>query len=129
MPRKKTVIDMCPRCGLPISYYKVREVNGRRYVYAVHYLGYEKVGGKVRKKTKECYLGPEGTYEYATTTHINEGLVLYGATNKERLLDYLERIVEHLENAELEPRLEAKLDSLIKRLMDRKIKKTLKRVT
>jgi len=96
---------ICPRCGEPFSYVKRRVVNGRTYLYAVHYLGYTKEGGKVRKITRECYLGPEDRYIHASTTHEKEGLQLKGLVDRRRLLEYLDALLGYASNGSLDPAL------------------------
>ena len=61
------------------------------HLYTVHYLGYE----KVRKKTREYYLGPEESYEYVSKTHFREGLVFRGMIDFERALAYLDAIINY----------------------------------
>ena len=53
----------CPRCGKPISWVEKRTVGNNVYYYAVHYEGSIRIGGKVEKKVRKCYLGPE-EYKY-----------------------------------------------------------------
>jgi len=67
----------------------VRE--GRRYYYAVHYEGYSRVGGRVRRRIKKCYLGPR-VYEYVSRMHSDIGLSLHGFMVRDRFLKYLEMI-------------------------------------
>ncbi len=113
---------VCPGCGLPYSYIKEKRVGNKIYVYAVHYLGYEKVGGKVRKKTKECYLGPKEQYDYVTQTHEREGLVLRGLIDSNRALEYLDALIRYISGAELDRTLAFKLatrfEELAKRLRE-----------
>ena len=79
------------------SYIKRRNVGGRVYLYAVHYLGYKKdPSGKIRKITKECYLGPEESYEYVTRMHDREGLVLRGLTDHDRAIEYLNALINYI---------------------------------
>ena len=84
----KLAISVCPRCGRPISSIIVREIYGRRYIYAVHYV---EEGGK--KKKKQCYLGPADKYVYVTKLHEDVGLELWGAWKVDRVIDYLEEIL------------------------------------
>jgi len=52
-------LEVCPRCGEPISFIERRKMGNRVYLYAVHYYGYERGShGKVRPRLKRCYLGP-----------------------------------------------------------------------
>ena len=113
---------ICPRCGLPYSWVERRRVpkTGRYYVYAVHYEGYTKVEGRIKKKKRYCYLGPAGSYEYVSRLHGKEGLNLKGLLDSDRALEYLDALIGYLENAELERRealrLAAKLRRLLKKL-------------
>jgi len=56
-------MDKCPRCFKDISWIEERVRKGRKYYYAVHYEGYSRVDGRVRRRIKKCYLGPR-VYEY-----------------------------------------------------------------
>jgi len=111
---------VCPRCGRLFSYLEERvdKRSGKTYYYAVHYLGYERQGGRVKKKIQRCYLGPE-YYDYATRTHLKEGLVFKGLVDSTRLLDYLEVIVGYLETAELSSDTMALVISRLERLTER----------
>ena len=84
----KFLPEMCPRCGLPVKRILVREIRGRRYVYAVHYI--EREGKKVKK---QCYLGPVDHYKYVTKLHEDVGLLLVGAWKTDRVIDYLEELL------------------------------------
>lgn len=64
---------------------------GRKYYYAVHYEGYSRVNGKVRRKLRKCYLGPRA-YEYVSRMHSDIGLSLHGFMVRGRFLKYLEMI-------------------------------------
>jgi len=92
---------ICPRCGKPYS--SIKEVNrgGRVYLYAVHYLGYEKVNGKKRIKYRYCYLGPKDRYEYVSKLHSSEGLELKGLADRDREIEYLEALLKSLTSSEL----------------------------
>jgi len=60
----------CPRCGLPYSYLERHRIGSRVYLYAVHYEGYEKgPDGRVRKRVRKCYLGPEEALQEAYISH------------------------------------------------------------
>jgi len=106
------------------SYIKRRNVGGRVYLYAVHYLGYKRdpVSGKIRKITKECYLGPEESYEYVTRMHNREGLILRGLSDEDRAIEYLDALIRFLETHSLRPEfaknLASKLEELAKRLRE-----------
>ena len=108
--------NICPRCGRPYSYIKRKRVGDKVYLYAVHYLGYEKVGGKIKKKTKECYLGPEESYEYVTRTHAKEGLVLRGLADRDRALSYLDALINYIASIEIDRELALRLADRFMRL-------------
>ena len=44
----------------------------------------------------KCYLGPR-IYEYVSRLHSREGLVLKGLSDPERILDYLDAIINYIE--------------------------------
>jgi len=92
---------VCPRCGSPISWVEKQRKGDRVYYYAVHYFGYVKVGKRVRKKVKRCYLGPEA-YEYVSRLHEDLGIVLEGAVVDRRVVHYLDAFVEALSRANLD---------------------------
>ena len=101
LPKRKKDKPICPRCGKPIDYFERHNQGGRVYLYAVHYLGYEKTPeGKIRKRVKKCYLGPEDSYRYVSLTHEKEGLILYGMDKRDRLLTYLEALINGLNTLE-----------------------------
>jgi len=85
------LLKICPRCGLPYSYVERRVVGDRVYYYAVHY---SRVNGK--RMVSKCYLGPR-IYEYVSRLHSREGLVLKGLSDPERILDYLDAIINYIE--------------------------------
>jgi len=76
-----------------VSWLETRLHSGREYVYAVH----EERGSDGKSRRRVCYLGPKGGYEYVSKLHEREGLVLRGLLDGSRALDYLERLVEYLE--------------------------------
>ena len=93
---------VCPRCGAPISWVESQTKGGRTYYYAVHYYGYTKVGKKIKKKVRRCYLGPE-VYEYVSRLHRDLGLTLEGAVaGQKRLTHYLDAFISALASAELD---------------------------
>jgi len=67
------------------------------YYVAVHYLGYSREGGRVRK----CYLRPE-LYDCVSRIHQNLGIALKGAVADGRVLHYLDAFVATLNKAELD---------------------------
>jgi len=118
-PRKKDK-PICPRCGRPIDYFDRVKRGDRVYLYAVHYEGYEKVGGKIRKRVKKCYLGPIDAYTYVSKTHSNIGLILRGAHDPERVIDYLDALIHYLENpgVDLDPGLLRRIAAKLRELAD-----------
>jgi len=84
---------VCPRCGMPYSYVKHRRRGGRVYLYAIH-----KSKGKV---TRECYLGPQGGYEYVSRLHEDLQLELAGITERD-WVEYVRSMVEARVEAALE---------------------------
>lgn len=115
-PKEK--INVCPRCGLPFSYVKSRRRGGKVYYYAVHYLGYERVGGRVRKNVRECYLGPE-FYDYVSRLHVRERLILKGLVDTERALSYLDALINIIPQLELEKEMRRKLAERFRRLAEK----------
>ena len=95
---EKTV---CPRCGLPFNWVETQDKGGRTYYYAVHYMGYSKVGSKIKKKIRKCYLGPE-EYEYVSRLHSDLGLKLEGAVVERRVVHYLDAFISALAGSELD---------------------------
>ena len=84
----KFLPEVCPRCGLKIDRVLTRKIGNRYYVYAVHYV---EEGGK--KKKKQCYLGPADHYKYVSRLHEDVGLLLVGAWKTDRVIDYLEELL------------------------------------
>jgi hypothetical protein len=78
--------DRCPRCGLTISWVERVSVGGRVYYVAAHTSG----GGK---KPRRCYLGPK-EYVYVSKLHEDLNLVLKGALDGDRWVDYMVSLVE-----------------------------------
>jgi len=50
-----------------------------------------------KKRRRHCYLGPKDGYKYVSRLHDREGLVLRNILDEDRALDYLERLVEYIE--------------------------------
>lgn len=86
MPTKR----ICPRCKLPYSYLERRQVGDRVYLYTVHE---SREHGK--RRIKKCYLGPD-KYRYVSKLHSPEGLVLRGLHDQDRVIDYLESLLQYL---------------------------------
>jgi len=83
----------CPRCGREVSYVERQVKGSQTYFYAVHYMGYERVGLKIKKKVKKCYLGPR-EYEYVEKLH---NLGLAGLVDRERFRRYLKELLDSME--------------------------------
>jgi hypothetical protein len=113
-------VVVCPRCGQPISYIERHRRNGHVYYYAVHYLGYERVpDGRVLKRLRKCYLGPEA-YTEVSRTHGDLGLTFRGLLEGDRELEYLEGLVAAIEakldSGQASPDLAGRLEGLAGRL-------------
>jgi len=103
---------VCPRCGQPFSYIESYAKGSQRYYVAVHYEGYQKVEGKIKKKVRKCYLGPQ-VYKYVEKLH---GLELSGPIDKERFKRYFKGL---LDEVELSPReLVSMIEELGSRLLE-----------
>lgn len=104
--------EACPRCGKKYSYIEERRASGgRKYFYAVHYLG------KGRKR--KCYLGPN-LYYNVTKMHRDLGLFLSGIADPDRLVRYVYTLTPRLLRAGLSPddarRLANHLEEVARRL-------------
>ena len=108
----------CPRCGGGISWIETQKKKDRVYYYAVHYTGYDKVGSKVRKKVRKCYLGPE-EYEYVSRLHSDLGLKFKGAIDDKRVIHYLDMFTEALVRADLDRITLVEIISKLKQLTQR----------
>ncbi len=97
---------ICPRCNEPMNYFKNRRQYNRVYVYAVHL-----------DKGKECYLGPKDGYVYVSKLHQKEGLVLKGYTDSGRVLEYLDAIINHVSNTEIDKETKQEIVDRVKRLL------------
>jgi len=88
---------VCPRCGQPISYIERQRRGNRFYYYAVHYEGYERTpDGRIRKKVRRCYLGPNAYIE-VSKLHADLGLTLKGLIEEGREKDYMEALANTIE--------------------------------
>lgn len=88
--RKEKDPRICPRCGTKYSYIEEREVNGRRYYYAVHYRSEN--GKRVKKK---CYLGAD-IYEYVNRLH-GDMFMVRGLVERNPV-EYLREILDYIVN-------------------------------
>ncbi|WP_148666755.1 hypothetical protein [Acidilobus sp. 7A] len=85
-------VMVCPRCGQPVSYIERQRRGNRVYYYAVHYEGYERTpDGRVHKKVRRCYLGPNAYIE-VSKLHADLGLTLKGLMEEGRERDYMEAL-------------------------------------
>jgi len=114
-------LKVCPKCGEPISYIERRRIGGHVYIYAVHYYGYERgPDGKVRRKIRKCYLGPEA-YTYVSRTL---GVPFRGLAAGEAgaLVEYVEAVARSLEGrarrGQLGPEEIGQLEEAARRLED-----------
>ena len=97
----RDLLRICPRCGEPYSYIERVVRGGRVYYYAVHYEGYVKSGGKIKKKVRKCYLGPD-YYEYVTKTHYNLGITLKGLHDSTRAVSYLNNLLNTITHMKMD---------------------------
>jgi len=111
---------ICPRCKRPFSYLERHRdrKTGKVYYYAVHYKGYRRVGGKIKKDVEKCYLGPD-LYDYVTLTHGDEGLVLRGMLDRGRVLSYLDALIGFLNRVRMDPGLASELAAKFRLIADR----------
>ncbi len=79
---------VCPRCG-GRGTLVVRKRGGRRYYYVVHYDG---------SRRFEHYAGPVSDYVYVSKTHSDTGLILRGPLDQRRVLEYIDVLIEKLED-------------------------------
>jgi hypothetical protein len=100
---------LCPRCNQPYSYIESYTKGSQKYYVAVHYEGYQKAEGKVKKRVRKCYLGPQ-VYKYVEKLH---ELGLSGPIDKERFKRYFKEL---LDQVDLSPR---ELISMIEELGSR----------
>ncbi len=115
---KRKAVAVCPRCGLPVSWFEEKRAGERTYIYAVHYLGY----ANKRKRVRKCYLGPSESYEYVSRLHLKEGLELYGLTNPDRVFEYANALLTVLPEAvamkiEKEPKSKEQVAQLLQKML------------
>ena len=109
---------ICPRCGQPISWVETFRKGGHTYYVAVHYQGYYKdSSGKIRKKVRKCYLGPD-IYDYGSRTHTDLGLTLRGAIEERRVIAYLDAFISSLLSANVEKETLEKILNKLKNLTE-----------
>jgi len=65
----------------------------------------------------KCYLGPR-IYDYVSRLHSHEGLVIKGLSDPERILDYLDAIINYIkELPALDPGLAKKIKARARKLL------------
>ena len=109
---------VCPRCGSPISWVEMQRKGGRVYYVAVHYLGCVRVGDRVRKQVRKCYLGPE-KYDYVTRLHQDLGIEFRGAVDERRVIYYLDAFMTSLTKIELDKETLIEIINKLKHLTSR----------
>jgi hypothetical protein len=91
-------LKICPRCFREISWIERREKGDRTYYYAVHYGGYSKVDGRVKRFISKCYLGAD---EYVNVERF-QNLGLSGVFDRDRFRRYVRRLMDFLSREDLE---------------------------
>jgi len=108
------VVLVCPRCGSR-GWVEEKEINNRVYIYVAH----EERDPDGKKRRRYCYLGPKGGYKYVSRLHEREGLVLRNILDEDRALDYLERLVEHIEGKAEDGEIDVeRLERIVSRLAE-----------
>ena len=110
------MVKVCPRCGLEYSYIEKRVVGGRVYLYAVHVMKVRE-GGRVKRKVRKCYLGPEDSYEYVSMLHEREGIRLRGLVREDRALEYFDSLLNYVIRKDLSRESALKLISRLKEVV------------
>ena len=85
------MVKVCPRCGEPFSYVERRKGEYNEYFYAVHV----KREGK-KRRIRKCYLGPADSYKNVTHMHTEENLELKGLMDKNRAVEYVNRLLNYI---------------------------------
>jgi len=90
-----TAYRVCPRCGQPISYIERQRRGNQVYYYAIHYEGYERgPDGRIHKKIRRCYLGPE---KYVLTNKVLAAAGLQVKSLAQQLMEDRPLIASQLE--------------------------------
>ena len=110
------MVKVCPRCGLEYSYIEKRVVGGRVYLYAVHVMKVRE-SGRVKRKVRKCYLGPEDSYEYVSMLHEREGIRLRGLVREDRALEYFDSLLNYVIRKDLSREAALKLISRLKEVV------------
>jgi uncharacterized protein (DUF1778 family) len=82
---------ICPRCGMKFSYVEERRIGNNSYFYAVHV---SREGKK--RRVRKCYLGPSGSYVHVSHLHRDEGLELKGLMDRNRAIEYMNRLIDYI---------------------------------
>jgi len=82
---EEKVLKVCPRCGSTYSYIERRRINGKTYLYAVHY---------VEGKRRRCYLGAD-VYTYFNKVY-GPVMDLLGFTDVNVVLEYLDDLTDYI---------------------------------
>jgi hypothetical protein len=100
MKRKEESIDLkiCPRCFREVSWIERRSKGDRTYYYAVHYGGYSRVNGKIKRSISKCYLGAD---EYVNVERF-QNIGLSGVFDRDRFKRYVRRLMDFLSREDLE---------------------------
>jgi hypothetical protein len=99
----------CPKCGGRYNYIEVKKVRNRNYVYAVHV---------ENGKRKRCYLGAKDGYIYVSITHSDVGLKLKGASDGDRVLEYLETLLDYVKDNMVDDAKRFRVISLLKEALE-----------
>jgi hypothetical protein len=99
MEREKGIdLKICPRCFREVSWIERREKGDRTYYYAVHYNGYSRVNGRIRRSISKCYLGAD---EYVNVERF-QNIGLSGVFDRGRFKRYVRRLMDFLSREDLE---------------------------
>jgi hypothetical protein len=101
----------CPICKRQIDWTENRKVGNRTYVYAVHKEFKTESG---RWKVKRCFLGPKEGYIHGSKTHIGLGIRLKGYTDSNRVIDYLNALIDYVREVEMDTYRKARVLKLLK---------------
>jgi len=101
----------CPICKRPIDWTENRKVGSRTYVYAVHKLEKTESG---RWRVKRCFLGPKEGYIHGAKTHLGLGMILRGYTDPNRVIDYLNALIDYVREVEMDTYRKARVLKLLK---------------
>jgi hypothetical protein len=99
----------CPKCGLKYSYIDYKKVGNRVYAYAVHV---------EHGKRKRCYLGARDGYVHVSVTHADIGLKLKGLSSEDRVLEYLETLLDYVKDNMVDDAKRFRVISLLKEALE-----------